>query len=260
MNFNFCSFAKGVLTDEIRIIANQLYALGHRAYEGSNFIQRQHGYNILVGDVPKGDGDAIIRAGADGALFIYLTMFDGKLYIGNVNGAFPIEVGYAKTLMSGLDHVPTYDFGVFGPLTTVSRKTVKKLHRISNVHVVEKFTDRKERDTAFLTARIILCLQDGISREISGIHCNVALHMGRPVISQSFERRFERRNVWNDIVKVADPDKFVADCMGLRLDWKNEYQRQFTQFVTKLTPEFCIAAPFKQLGINLLPEKSVIHA
>jgi hypothetical protein len=256
VNFNFCSFAKGVLTDEIRIIANQLYVLGHRAYEGSNFIQRQHGYNILVGDVPKGGGDAIIRAGADGALFINLTMFDGNLYIGNVNGAFPIELGYAKTSMSGLDHVPGNDFGVFGPLTPTARKMVKKLHRISNVRVVEKFTDKKHRDTEFLTVRVVLQLYDGVAREISGTQCNVALHMGRPVIAQTFERR----NVWNDIVKVADPDKFVADCMGLRLDWKNEYQRQFTQFVTKLTPEFCISAPFKQLGINLLPEKSVIHA
>lgn len=254
MNFNFCSFEKGVLTDEIRIIANQLFSLGHRAYEGSNFIRREFGYNIIVsnGKIDNEQHEAVLAAQTDGAVFLFLSRMGGRLYLGYGELLSPVILGYAKTLLAGVEHVPLDDFGVFGPLTPVARKTAKKLHRISNVRVVEKFTDIKHRDNEFLGVRVILQLNG----EISDVMCNVALHVGRPVMAQWFEHQ----TVWNDIIKSSYPDTFIADCLKMRMTWKEDYQQQLVKFSSKLTPDVCIVEPFRKLGIDISTvKKSAIH-
>lgn len=158
------------------------------------------------------------------------------------------ELGHATGLEKFGGPEPEFDFGFFGSLSPRRHNILhKKLSRYGSVHYVCNFPSPADRDREMRRCKVIVQLRKfeemGL---VSSSRCNTALHLGRPVIAEPHDLC----KPWDEVVKFSrDERTFYADAAMAKGLWRGLHAAQFNKFKEKFTPEHCIGAPLRAIGI-----------
>lgn len=162
------------------------------------------------------------------------------------------ELGYAASFVNiDTTVVPDHDFGFYGKMTwrrgwvldTLEAISGKKVLRITSLDV-----PRLERDAMMRRAKVILQIRANEEwGMVSSTRCATALSFGRPVVAEPHPYSAP----WNGIIKFSlSLEQFYIDAIDMaRNDWWTTHQGQMAMFKNRLTPEFCIGNPLRQIGV-----------
>lgn len=164
-----------------------------------------------------------------------------------------VELGYAPNLVRPqLVREPQFEFGFYGSLSERRLKILKKLAaRLLNtpkaVRIVADFSTQEARDKEMQNCKIILQLRKfekmGL---VSSSRCNTALHLGRAVICEPHDLS----KPWDEVVMFARSlDEFFANCLVWRNLWRQLWNDQFSNFKTKMSPEYCVGRCFSETRV-----------
>jgi len=166
-----------------------------------------------------------------------------------------IELGYAPTLVRPAEPFePTFDFGFFGSMTQRRYKVLKRLSKYVGsqkaVRIESMFPTAEARDKVMREARVILQIRkDNRMGYVSSMRCNVALHLGRPVIAEPHD--LADQSPWSKIVKFSESSEtFLQDALLMRCAWQGVHSAQFEKFRSVLTPQFCIGRALEEIRLD----------
>lgn len=167
--------------------------------------------------------------------------------------AAPVELGYARKLIRRETvAVPEFDFGFYGSMSPRRRDLLQKLARKIGtrkaVTIVSNFAPQDDRDRAMQNAKVIVQIRrfDEMGL-VSSSRCNTALCIGRPVVAEPHDLS----HPWDEIIKFAKTDEEFLDlAVATRAAWRGVHAGQFAKFKEKLSPEFCLGAALRTIGIS----------
>lgn len=168
------------------------------------------------------------------------------------------ELGYAPSFIRGHDIEPTYEFVFFGSLSHRRNNILKRLARrcgnefkpcVNAIRVCADFPDQKTRDAILRQGKVVLQLRKtermGL---VSSSRCNTALSCGRPVIAEPHDLNLSKP--WDEIVHFTRTmEEFYLHALVVKATWRSVHAAQFDKFKTLLTPEICIGAPLRKIGV-----------
>lgn len=164
----------------------------------------------------------------------------------------PIELGYAPTLVrKETVREPAFDFGFYGTMSKRRMRLLKKLANATNrphaIRVMMDFGTQVERDRAMQEAKVIVQIRKHDEMGlVSSSRCNTALCIGRPVVAEPHELA----KPWDEVVKFArTDDEFIYMALAMRGAWRGVHSDQFAKFREKFSPEYCIGAPLRAIGV-----------
>lgn len=166
-----------------------------------------------------------------------------------------VELGYAPTLIRPADGIdPDYDFGFFGSVSPRRLALLKRLARRAGtekaVKIVGDFATQADRDRDMRRAKVILQIRkfDAMGL-VSSSRCNTALSIGRPVVAEPHALS----KPWDEVVHFSkSEDAFISDALAMRGMWKGIHAGQFRRFVDKFSPEVCVGAALRKIGLDHL--------
>jgi hypothetical protein len=164
-----------------------------------------------------------------------------------------VELGYAPSLVRRPSLAPPrFDFGFYGTMSKRRLRILKKLGNLAGkrdaVRIVADFTTQTERDVAMQEAKVILQIRkfDAMGL-VSSSRCGTALCLGRPVVAEPHDLSAP----WDSIVRFTKTEEeFYAVALTARAMWQGLHAGQFEKFRTQLSPELCIGAALRQLGLT----------
>lgn len=161
------------------------------------------------------------------------------------------ELGYAGSLVRDDPWFkPEFDFGFFGSISNRRKRLLKNLSKNNGgkpVKVVADFPDQDTRDKKMRDVKVILQVRkfDEMGL-VSSSRCNTALCIGRPVVAEPHLLS----DPWDKIVRFASSDEdFVNQALVTKASWRGAWAQQMERFKRMLTPERCIGAPLRQIGV-----------
>ena len=161
------------------------------------------------------------------------------------------ELGYAPALFRPRGPEPDYEFGFYGSCTPRRMKILKKLAKITNVakavNIVADFKSQEDRDREMRRAKVILQIRKfeelGL---VSSSRCNTALMLGRPIVAEQHQHVAP----WNRVIDFSrNMEDFYARALTVKGIWKSVWASQLSKFKIEMSPEYCIGAPLKKIGI-----------
>jgi hypothetical protein len=182
------------------------------------------------------------------------------------------ELGYAASLMRPQYEAARYDFGFYGSVTGRRKRFLTRLARqLGSVKVMGDFRSQRDRDAEMQKAKVLIQVRKFESMGlVSSSRCNTALAIGRPVIGEPHDlcepwgsiARFSSKPIVFDnrlassyderkaLDKATDEgfDEFVRLATFAKATWREMWNAQMARF-KRLTPEFCIGEPLRQIGI-----------
>jgi hypothetical protein len=173
-----------------------------------------------------------------------------------------VELGHAPSLerFGNMAVEPKYDFGFYGSLTPrrlhLLKRLAKRTGKRDAIRVMADFGEQGDRDAAMREAKVILQIRkfDEMGL-VSSSRCNTALCCGRPVVAESHD--LELSAVWNDIVKFSKTEEeFFSMAMLAAKNWRGMHAAQFRRFKEKLTPEVCVGAALRKIGLEATGRKA----
>lgn len=179
-------------------------------------------------------------------------------WYGQFAPAAQAELGYAPTLVRPRDHgEPEYDFGFYGSLSRRRLKLLKELARrvgtAKAVRVVADFKTETERDRLMRQARVLVQIRkfDEMGL-VSSSRCNTALCIGRPVVAEPHQLS----KPWDEIVRFSTTaEGFFRQALLIRSAWRGVHADQFAKFKAKLSPEHCVGAALRSIGLHMDPQR-----
>ncbi len=287
--FNHCPQGKIIVEDITRIMSAQIEALGHEATtsEGA-FIGRDLGYNVILEAFEDpAHVQAIADAHADGCRFIIVAteeptdegfnhglepamiarqdcfpavakLADGILHLVPGIGithwyeqfapAAAAELGFAQALVDeSPDIEPDLDFGFYGKMTWRRGQMLDRLGRDRVLLIDSLDVPWRDRDAAMRRCKVIVQIRANEEwGMVSSTRCASALFMGRPIVAEPHPDP----RPWDGIVEFAKSveDFYSLAEIGVRC-WRPLHEEQMDRFRERLTPEACIGAPLRAIGI-----------
>lgn len=178
-----------------------------------------------------------------------------------------VELGYAPALLRPNAQLqlrglagpePRFDFGFFGTLSKRRLNLLKKLAnrtgKVSAVKIVGNFPEPAERDRLILECKVVVQIRKfeemGL---VSSSRCNTALNCGRPVVAEPHDLS----KPWDEIVTFSrSEEEFLNMALAARGNWRGLWAGQYARFREKLTPEVCVGAPLRQVGLVTTTRKA----
>lgn len=163
------------------------------------------------------------------------------------------ELGFSPHLLDlRPQEPPAYDFGFYGKMTWRRKQMIDRLDQISSTAVLLIDTldvPWKERDAMMRRCRVIVQIRANDEwGMVSSTRCASALHFGRPIVAEPHPAP----EPWDGVVTFSPSvEAFYHDAMVATRCWTELHASQLEKFAAKLTPEFCIGAPLRAIGINL---------
>lgn len=165
-----------------------------------------------------------------------------------------VELGHApqphgrEQWYAGCD--PTYDFGFYGQMTPRRRRIFDELERANEAStLVLPFIvhTAAQRDKLMRQVRVIPQVRAHDSQEIiSSSRCATALNLGRPVIAEPHALP----GVWREVVSFSTSHyTFYQDAAYAAKHWRELHAIQHELFVDRMTPERCLGAPLRAVGL-----------
>ena len=156
------------------------------------------------------------------------------------------ELGWAPSLMRPRETTPEYTFGFFGQMSARRERILEQF--APDILVCPGILlHQEQRDAEMRRCKVILQIRrfDEMGL-ISSSRCNTALSIGRPVIAEPHPIP----TWWENVVQFSNSkESFYDEAQLLAANWLEEYKRQLVRFATILTPEVCLGAPLKKLGL-----------
>jgi hypothetical protein len=187
----------------------------------------------------------------DGILYLTPGEYTHNWYNQYAPAAFA-ELGYTETLIRPIYcKEPIYDFGFFGSIfgrrMAILKKLIKRLNNPKTLLAIGSFPSPQERDEEMQKVKVILQIRKRNDIDfVSSCKCNTALCLGRPTISEPVSMD----SPWTDIINISkSEDSFLDEAIDLLNNWEFVYEKQFNMFKKNLSPEFCIGAPLKEIGV-----------
>lgn len=286
--FNHCADGQRAVRDVFDIMGAQLKALGHEVYEqegflpGYNFIAESFADprfpalpNIIASKAAGSCRFICVATERPGTMAFNdapdqgmldrqqifpeaMKHFDAILHLvpGNdvtawyscFRPAAYAELGYAPGLMRDDGTEPTFDFGFFGKRTPRREAILDRLQRYGSLITVHDFAPGEERDRQMRKAKIIVQIREHEATPVcSSSRCCTALSLGRPVIAEPHPAP----GVWGEIVWFAPSiDAFLEDAARALTYWRQLHEVQLAKFKERMTPERCVGAPLRSVGIS----------
>lgn len=287
--FNHCPQGKIIVEDITRIMSAQIEALGHEAAtsEGA-FIGRDLGYNVILEAFESADDVNLIAAAhAEGCRFIIVAteeptddgfnhglepamlyrqqafpavakLADGILHLvpgehvtrwySQFAPAAPAELGHAEGLVSvSPDVEPDLDFGFYGKMTWRRGQMLDRLGRDRVLLIDSLDVPWQERDAAMRRCKVIVQIRANEEwGMVSSTRCASALCMGRPVVAEPHPDP----RPWDGVIEFAKSveDFYSLAEIGVRC-WGPLHEEQMDRFRERLTPEACVGAPLRAIGV-----------
>lgn len=162
-----------------------------------------------------------------------------------------VELGHAPSLVESGEDRPEFDFGFFGKMTWRRRAMLDRLG--PSILVIETLdVPRAERDAMMRRCRVVVQILAEQTPEgvpcgmVSSTRCASALLFGRPVVGEPHPNP----EPWDKVVHFAPSiDRFFEDAVVACRMWQACHRQQFEMFERLLTPEVCLGAPLRSIGI-----------
>lgn len=290
--FNHSDLGRRSIEDVIDIMGQQLRALGHEVeWRDDFFVTPELGINFVFEDFDKDCVAELKRVHDQGCRFVIVAteeptdkgfnygatlqlklrqdvfpraaeLCEGILHLvpgenvtqwyGQYAPAAQAELGWSPGIMKAdANPSPRWDFGFFGGVTNRRMKMIKKLGRIGGVRLEGLFRSQEERDAAMQDAKVVVQIrgQEYLGL-VSSSRCVTALSLGRPVLAEPHKLS----KPWDEVVRFTHSvDEFFATATMFRAMWRGIYQDQLAKFKMRLSPEFCVGAPLRAMGVTSAP-------
>lgn len=161
------------------------------------------------------------------------------------------EIGYAPSLIDDREAIgePMFDFGFYGKMTWRRDQIINRLTADGASVLVMDTLDvpRAERNEEMRRAKVILQIRANEEwGMVSSTRCASALSMGRPIVAEPHPLS----KPWDQVVDFSDSlDSFLHDALQARHYWRDLHAIQLKQFRAVMTPEVCVGAPLRAIGV-----------